>query len=152
MTDLAPEDRDTVRLSHYTYMSMIQDALMAKHGTLGEEGIEACGLLSEHRDRRPSWPSSLRYHRSRNVSQTPTNSFLIDPELQMELKKNTHVSVVGMAHSHPRGEARPSDLDRESYCPEGFLYGVIGMSTGQPLLAMFRYRSGIFVACDLVIV
>lgn len=139
-------DVEVVKLGVAAWTDMTSHALRDALAGLGTvpPGRESCGLLVQTPG---GW---LRYARAWNVAKEPTNSFVIDPEAQRGAGRGGE--VVGMVHSHPNGEARPSGMDLQTYVPEGWLYLVIGLATGQPVVGAFRSVRGDFVRCKLSLV
>lgn len=105
---------------------------------------EACGLLVD--DAGSGLPGiegpgvsgrGLRYYIARNVAENPLASFMVDPDDQLSAASSGR-AIVGLVHSHPDGESRPSDWDKETYVPTGWWYLVVGMAGGQPFVGCYR--------------
>lgn len=52
-----------------------------------------------------------------NVSDSPTDSFEVNPLSQAAVLSNLHGNVMGMFHTHPRGVCHPSLHDIEEWPP-----------------------------------
>lgn len=105
-------------------------ASMVRHA-LCDLDHEVCGVLIG----RPG-EGSLRLDRvlrGRNRASAPANRFELHPAdvvLSEQLARETGLEVLGFYHSHPRGEARPSALDRDSGWP-GTVQVILAPGTGQ---------------------
>ena len=108
---------------------------------------ETCGLLVGRRE--PGLTRVVRVVRAPNLNRDqPRRRFDLDPasHLRVELAaREEGLGVVGVWHSHPDSEARPSKLDRDLAC-EGWSY-VIGPVTrdGAGPHRSWRLVSGRFV-------
>ena len=73
---------------------------------------ESCGLLVGLR-----FADLIRVcevHRSENIAMEPAHHFEVDPQLRFDLERwlrESSLELVGVYHSHPEGEALPSDTD-----------------------------------------
>lgn len=76
---------------------------------------EACGLLVGHHAPDGGWRLGA-VEPSANVAAPPrTRRFEVDPRLRLRLERTLRDgtdSIVGLYHSHPDGEAAPSEHDR----------------------------------------
>lgn len=108
-------------------------------------GEEACGLLLATRT------GGLSFVTSRNLSDRPADSFVIDPRLQ-ETAVGEGWTVVGMVHSHPNGKPEPSDLDRDTYVPRGWWYLVVGFKTGAPIVGCWQSEDETLVRRNMIVV
>ncbi len=73
---------------------------------------ECCGLLVG--ERRAGDVFIREVHRSANMAPTPANQFEIDPQLRFDLERRVReetLDLVGVYHSHPDGDAAPSQTD-----------------------------------------
>lgn len=144
---------EVVEMGYMTYLDVATHALRESCGwvKVGGEARESCGLLVSRSMTLAG--RRLQYVRALNVAAEPSNSFIIDPEVQYEVAGwGGGVEVVGMVHSHPNGEGRPSPWDLETYVPDGYLYGIVGLGSGQPVLGMYRVVRGDFVRCQVKLV
>lgn len=102
---------------------------------------EACGLLVG----RPGADGAVRVSRlepSPNLALAPAHAFEVDPRLRLMLQRTlrgTPEAVVGLYHSHPDGEARPSETDlKNAWEPE--LVWLIAAVAGGRLAAVTAHR------------
>jgi desampylase len=97
---------------------------------------EICGLLEGIRDGADITVTAL--HPAANLSQSPEDSFAIDPAVQFALQRalrGTGRTVVGCYHSHPGGRAEPSPRDRATGCPDGFVWVIIATGVNDAIAA-----------------
>lgn len=79
--------------------------------------LEACALLTGYWKKGYRGKKSLileAFYISDNVSDEPDKGFEIDAKLQVDLHKKARSglhSVVGVWHSHPSGDEKPSEID-----------------------------------------
>jgi proteasome lid subunit RPN8/RPN11 len=89
--------------------------------------LECCGLL-EGSETPIGWRVDV-VHEAANLAETPSRRFLIDPKLQFHLLRSLRGSgrrIIGCFHSHPGGEAMPSEEDRRQARETGFLWLIAG--------------------------
>lgn len=136
-----------LRLEKETWLSIVTHALSARP-------YEACGLLVNDIGGLAEWSGAdggrderwggkgLVYVAVRNASPNPRDSFLVNPNDHLAVAGPGR-EVVGLVHSHPVGEARPSPLDMETFVPKRWWYLVVGMGLegGQPFIGAW-YRKG----------
>jgi proteasome lid subunit RPN8/RPN11 len=70
----------------------------------------------------------------RNVHPQPQSHYLVDASTLLhvdELAQATVREIVGFYHSHPRGAAIPSPLDRRDAWP-GYVYVIVAFAGGAP--------------------
>ncbi len=92
----------------------IEGALLQKMESAGSIAYphEACGLLVG--EGRKNGAHILELHLSANRADNPSEGFEIDVGLQARLQRDlrgTKKRVLGVWHSHPSGDARPSEVD-----------------------------------------
>jgi proteasome lid subunit RPN8/RPN11 len=102
---------------------------------------------------------------TRNIAETPTTRFLIDPKGHLDALRDARrrgLDVVGFYHSHPRSAALPSptDLAEASYPGHLFLVvglgglgglgGLNGLGPPAPDLRLYRFTDGAFVRVPFV--
>lgn len=103
---------------------------------------ECCGLLEGCH----SGPliSITQCHPSRNVAAMPEQAFEIDPALHIKLQRalrNKPTSIVGVYHSHPNGDASPSQSDLDCSGDEELVWLITSLSNGTILqTAGFRLQ------------
>lgn len=89
---------------------------------------EACGLLVQPgRDRRAG---ALRVEVCRNLAADPGHGYTIDPEVFLRIEheaRATGGAVTGVWHTHPHGDPRPSQRDRDEGWP-GWSYLIVGVT------------------------
>lgn len=137
LNDLPGEKPKRLMVNDRTYMGIIRAALM-------ERPREMCGLLLD-----PVGHGERKFVRTRNVAVPAERAFTVDPHELKRIKENPMVNVIGIVHSHPAGEARPSDYDRGSYFENGWWYLVVGMATGVPVVGCFWTQDGDLVPAKL---
>jgi len=94
---------------------------------------EGCGLLLGRHDVSGGYVVT-EVVPSRNLSPDPDISFEIDPALIIAFQKKARSGedkIIGHFHSHPDGEARPSDRDQEqNYAPE-LIWVIVSVDNGK---------------------
>lgn len=78
---------------------------LARHG----DPHEVCGLILE-------WDGEMVHRSIQNVSAVPQHRFEMDPDGLVAAYKEADLfdaKVIGVYHSHPRGPAEPSKVDRD---------------------------------------
>lgn len=106
---------------------------------------EGCGLLVGRRDG-PDL-QIIEIAASPNISDETPTAFEIDPGVRLKTQRaarDAGLEIVGHFHSHPNGEPRPSDCDREQARMEPELVWLImGLRWGGPQgLAAWRLPPG----------
>ena len=92
---------------------------------------ECCGLLLGHREGDDIIVDEVVA--STNVSDSPRDSFEIDPELRLKIEKiirGTKRSIIGHYHSHPDGTAEPSDRDKAQVWEPDMVWVVASCNSG----------------------
>jgi proteasome lid subunit RPN8/RPN11 len=114
---------------------------------------ECCGVLIGSR------AAVMEAVATRNIAETPTTRFLIDPKGHLDALRDARrrgLDVVGFYHSHPRSAALPSptDLAEASYPDHLFLIvgleGLWGPVPPTPDLRLYRFTDGAFVGVPFV--
>jgi proteasome lid subunit RPN8/RPN11 len=112
--------------------------------------LEACGLLLGASRGASRLGSAVRV--VRNVASSPRDRFEIDPaeHLRVELESEAlGLAVIGVWHSHPRGRAVPSELDR-ARAVEGWSHVIVGFDeAGAAEVRSWRLVGGELVEEDL---
>lgn len=104
-----------------------RDALVAEAARCAP--AEACGILLGRR-----WPDGstdvARVQPTRNGAADPTRGFEIDPAdlfaAVRSARAGVHPPMVGLYHSHPGGEAAPSDTDLARAWQPGLVWVIVG--------------------------
>ena len=96
--------------------------------------FEACGLLVGY------WEPDILHIRSLvsspNRAENPTQGFEIDAGIQAHLQRelrNTDLHMVGVWHSHPSGDAYPSEVDSLAAFDPDYLWIVTTSGVGGSL-------------------
>jgi proteasome lid subunit RPN8/RPN11 len=95
--------------------------------------LEACGLLIGRIGVGARWHVARTAH-SENLSATPETAFEIDPALQIRLHRELRGGperIVGLYHSHPNGQARPSAKDAAMIYEPGLAWLIVGLYDGE---------------------
>jgi proteasome lid subunit RPN8/RPN11 len=109
---------------------------------------ECCGLLIGTPER------IERAARARNVATNPRTKFLVSPEDHFAAIRGARaagLAVVGAYHSHPRGDATPSETDRaEAFQDPDFVQLIVSpVAAGGIGLGAYCLREGGFVPVEL---
>jgi len=91
---------------------------------------EACGLLLGNEG------EVQRVVLSENISPTPTRHFEIDPALIIQYQKISRaggVAIMGHFHSHPEGQALPSDTDRAHLYDKNMVWCIVSVAKGRAM-------------------
>ena len=122
---------------------------------------EACGLLEgpvEIPGVSGAFPVARRVSRvvaCRNLHPAPRRRFQIDPERFLRVDRAARErgrAVIGVWHSHPHGDARPSPIDRAEAWP-GWSYLIVGVTKGDMTeLRCWQPTDGDFLEQDIRIV
>lgn len=107
---------------------------------------EACGLLiGQGRDVVEVIPCD-------NISETPENSFEIDPQAIITAQKKLRGSaqkIIGHYHSHPDGTAWPSARDRERIYDPTLIWAILSVREGRVVDEnFFEIKDGDFLRID----
>ena len=89
---------------------------------------EACGLLIG------SGQKVTAVVASANLSDSPENSFEIDPALIIKYQKKARAGggqLIGHYHSHPDGKAEPSDRDQQQTYDPDLIWLIVEVRGGQ---------------------
>ncbi len=92
---------------------------------------EACGLLVGRRANDSVTVS--RAHESRNIAADPRTAFEVDPGLRLRLQREVRdqgAEIVGIFHSHPSGDPRPSATDRAAIWEPDLLWLITAVEDG----------------------
>ena len=92
---------------------------------------ECCGLLVG--ERRAGDVFIREVHRSANMAPTPANQFEIDPQLRFDLERRVReetVDLVGVYHSHPDGDAAPSQTDIQRAWESSLVWLITAVKNG----------------------
>ena len=96
-----------------------------------ENPIEACGILAGRATGVDGSPirDVLKVYQCRNELDSPTE-YRIEPEQQLQIFdeiEGAGLDLIGFYHSHPRGEPRPSNIDRERANYVGYSYLIVSL-------------------------
>ena len=112
--------------------------------------IEICGLLAGRNTR------CTAAYPVRNVSPDAEIAFYMDPQGQIDAMGAIQASgeeMLGIYHSHPRTEARPSARDLAGAAYPGVAYVIISVrDPAQAEIAAFNFADGAFAPLPLEIV
>ena len=92
---------------------------------------ECCGLLVG--ERRAGDVFVREVHRSANMAPTPANQFEIDPQLRFDLERRVReeaLDLVGVYHSHPDGDAAPSQIDIQRAWESSLVWLITAVKNG----------------------
>ena len=92
---------------------------------------ECCGLLVG--ERRAGDVFILEVHRRANMAPTPANQFEIDPQLRFDLERRVReeaLDLVGVYHSHPDGDAAPSQTDIQRAWESSLVWLITAVKNG----------------------
>jgi proteasome lid subunit RPN8/RPN11 len=92
---------------------------------------ECCGFLVGS-GRRVAFAVALP-----NVAAKPTVRYRIDDRDHIEIRRwlrhfRPPLEIVGVYHSHPNGDARPSPTDRSEWHYPGWISVIVGLKRGRP--------------------
>jgi proteasome lid subunit RPN8/RPN11 len=124
----------TIRLPSVLRRAIVREAIAAG-------SCECCGfLIGRRRDLVAILPMA-------NVAESPETRFKVDDAAHVDARRvlrklDPPLGIIGVYHSHPRGDARPSATDvAEAYYPE-WLYLIVGLGGARPELRAFRIAGG----------
>jgi proteasome lid subunit RPN8/RPN11 len=97
-----------------------------------ENPVEACGILAGRTTGVDGTPirDVLKVYQCRNELDSPTE-YRIEPEQQLRIFdeiEEAGLDLVGFYHSHPRGNPRPSSIDRERANYVGYSYLIVSLN------------------------
>ncbi len=120
------------------WMTEAQARELAHHAQSGAPN-EVCGLLiGQHNRVEQVIPT-------RNIAQKPASHYEIDPKVfvrTMMWIESDGLQLLGIYHSHPKGEPVPSPTDiREAYYSDA-AYLIIGLKHQDPALAAWHIEDG----------
>lgn len=105
-----------------------------------EQPRECCGLLL-------GAGRSVQYAAPMRNMAGSTTRYRIGDAAHIDLRRvirplQPQLEIVGVYHSHPAGEARPSSIDlKEAMYPQ-WVYLIVGLARGRAVLRAFRIRGG----------
>jgi proteasome lid subunit RPN8/RPN11 len=84
---------------------------------------------------------------ARNVDASPTTRYRIDPRQHLDLQRVLReavppIAIIGAYHSHPRGEAVPSESDAAEAHYDEWIYVIVGLRARAAQVRAFRIRRG----------
>ena len=106
---------------------------------------EACGLLGGSRGE--SGDSVTSVTRVENVADRPRARYELDSAellVGLEALATAGHEHVGFYHSHPRGPAGPSDIDRDRATWPGYSYCILDLAGTDPVLGSWRWTGTTF--------
>ena len=92
---------------------------------------ECCGLLVG--ERRDDDVFVREVHESANIALVPANQFEIDPQIRFDVERRVRdeaLDLVGVYHSHPDGEAMPSETDIERAWESSLVWLITAVKKG----------------------
>lgn len=112
---------------------------------------ECCGLMEGIADAQEA--EVLALHPARNIAPAP-DRFEIHPEDHFAALRTARANgrvIVGCYHSHPGGQARPSETDRQGGGEENFIWLIAAPAgaSGPVAVAAFVYSAMSFLTVDL---
>ncbi len=105
---------------------------------------EVCGVLGGEFG--ADWSRVRSAYRATNVADEPRRRYRIDPEESLELFERIEdrdEAIVGFYHSHPRGPAEPSPVDREAAAWPDRSYLLVSLEPDAEV-SSWRWRDGAF--------
>ena len=81
---------------------------------------EACGLVANIKGEKKFWPC-------KNLADSKQKFFMIDPDDWVECEDSGE--ILGVIHSHPKGEATASEADKTACEYIGFPYYIYSIET-----------------------
>ncbi len=132
---------------------ILPHALQARIEALAYDAFpaECCGLMEGVADGETAQVFAL--HPARNIA-SARDRFEIHPEDHFQTLKTARANgraIVGCFHSHPGGQARPSEADRQGGGEENFVWLIAALAgAGGPVdVAAFVYSAKSFLPVDL---
>ena len=92
---------------------------------------ECCGLLVG--ERRDDDVFVREVHECANIALVPANQFEIDPQIRFDVERRVRdeaLDLVGVYHSHPDGEAMPSETDIERAWESSLVWLITAVKKG----------------------
>ena len=92
---------------------------------------ECCGLLVGERSAGAVFIREV--HRSANMAPARANQFEIDPQLRFDLERRVReeaLDLVGVYHSHPDGDAAPSQTDIQRAWESSLVWLITAVNNG----------------------
>ena len=93
-------------------LSKLQKKILLEH-TLKEEPNESCAILYGEKIEEENIVKEIWL--TENIDSSPTE-FTLSPEQTWEMdqkRKELNLEIIGIFHSHPKGEAYPSNTDKK---------------------------------------
>jgi len=93
-------------------LSKLQKKILLEH-TLKEESNESCAILYGNKIEEENIVKEIWL--TENIDSSPTE-FTLSPEQTWEMdqkRKELNLEIIGIFHSHPKGEAYPSNTDKK---------------------------------------
>jgi proteasome lid subunit RPN8/RPN11 len=106
-----------------------------------EAPLECCGFLVGARGR-------VRFAMAmQNVDPRPRSRYRIDDRQHIQIRRwlrrlSPPLEIVGVYHSHPNGDARPSATDRAEALYPDWLFAIVSLAGRHEDVAVFRITKG----------
>ncbi|HWB31414.1 MAG TPA: M67 family metallopeptidase [Vicinamibacterales bacterium] len=84
---------------------------------------------------------------ARNVDASPATRYRVDPRQQLDLQRVLRnvvppLAIVGVYHSHPQSDAKPSASDVAEAYDDDWIYVIVGLRAHTAQVRAFRIRGG----------
>jgi proteasome lid subunit RPN8/RPN11 len=115
---------------------------------------EACGLLAGPVDgRNEPLGSVTAVYPSRNADASARTYTVDSRDLLRAMRdaENRGDEVVGVWHSHTHTDAYPSDTDVRQAPDPTWVYAIVSLRDGEPVLRAYRIRDGGIAECQVVL-
>lgn len=115
---------------------------------------EACGLLAGPVDGRNEPAGSVTaVYPSRNVDAS-ARTYTVDSRDLLRAMRDAESrgeEVIGVWHSHTHTDAYPSDTDVRQAPDPTWVYAIVSLRDGEPVLRAYRIRDGRVAECQVVL-
>ncbi len=129
----------------YLWLSQAQAREIIQHA-MAEAPHESCGVIAGVGSR------AQKVITLSNVADDPRHNYETDPAglvRTMLTLESEGLEFIGFYHSHPKGDAIPSETDiKQAHYPDT-PYLIVGMRHGKPRLAAWRIHNGIVDRVEL---
>ncbi|MGQ0802421.1 MAG: Mov34/MPN/PAD-1 family protein [Actinomycetota bacterium] len=144
----------TLRLTEEQYQRIVAHCYDADRDPESKLLYEACGLLAGPVDDReePTGVVSAVYPCAN--AEASARSYTVDSRDLIKAMRDAESrgeQLVGVFHSHTHTDASPSPTDVDQAMEPGWVYVIVSLRDGDPVLRAYRIRGGEIAECQVVL-
>lgn len=144
----------TLRLTEEQHRRIVAHCYDADRDPASKLLYEACGLLAGPVDEReePTGVVSAVYPCAN--AEASARAYTVDSRDLIKAMRDAESrgeQLVGVFHSHTHTDAYPSPTDVDQAMEPGWVYVIVSLSDGDPVLRAYRIRRGEIAECQVVL-